>query len=194
MPIRTPLSAAALALLASPVIAGSADAPAPDPVIADPAPVVVSSPDWTGFFLGGQVGYGDVDLSPGGSGDGAIGGITGGYDHDLGNGWVLGAGMDYDFADISVGAVDVEEIFRAKLRAGHKVGNGLIYGTGGYAWADTDIAGDDDGYFVGGGYEHRMTEQFTVGGEVLYHEFDSFTAGGADVEATTVQLRGTFRF
>ena len=193
MNMKTPFAATAFAVLAAPVFAGSAETPEPDPVISEPAPVVASSPDWTGFYAGGQIGYGDVDLSPGGSGDDIIGGIVGGYDHDLGNGWVIGGGLDYDFAEISVGAIDVEEVFRAKLRGGYKIGNGLIYGTGGYAWADTNVAGDDDGYFIGGGYEHFVTEKFTVGGEVLYHDFDNFT-GTTDVEATTVQLRGTFRF
>jgi hypothetical protein len=39
-----------------------------------------------------------------------------------------------------------------------------------------------------------VTDQFSLGGEVLYHEFDNFSGTGADVDATTVQVRGTFRF
>ena len=84
--------------------------------------------------------------------------------------------------------------FRAKLRGGYELGNGLIYATGGYASADTSGLGDEDGYFVGAGYEHLISERFSVGGEVLYHEFDNFSGTTTDVDATTVQLRGTFRF
>lgn len=39
-----------------------------------------------------------------------------------------------------------------------------------------------------------VSEQFLVGGEVLYHERDSFNSTGNDVEATTVQIRATVRF
>ena len=39
-----------------------------------------------------------------------------------------------------------------------------------------------------------ITQNFAMGGEVLYHEFDNFNSTNTDVEATTVQVRGTFRF
>lgn len=80
------------------------------------------------------------------------------------------------------------------MRGGYKIGRGLLYGTGGYAWADTDALNDDDGWFVGGGYEHLVTDNIAIGGEVLYHQFDDFGNTGADLDATTVQARATFRF
>ncbi|MDW3117340.1 MAG: outer membrane beta-barrel protein [Roseovarius pacificus] len=191
------LIAASSALATGPAFAGSPVEPAPDPVIATPAPAPApASPDWTGGYLGGQVGYGNADTNlPGVDGDGAIGGLTGGYDYDLGQ-WVIGGGLDYDWADISLGAgnPDLENIFRVKLRGGYKIGNGLLYGTGGWAQADTDTLGDDDGYFVGAGYEHMVTQNFSLGGEALYHEFSNFGNTTTDLEATTVQVRGTFRF
>jgi hypothetical protein len=39
-----------------------------------------------------------------------------------------------------------------------------------------------------------ITEQFSVGAEALYHEFDSFNNSGTDIDATTVQARALFRF
>lgn len=181
------LTTAALALVSAPALAGSPE-PAPvEPVIAQATPVS-TSPDWTGFYAGGELGYSNFDASPGGDEDEFIGGIVGGYDWDLGN-WVVGVGADYDFA-----GGDVEQIFRAKGRAGYKIGQGLLYGTAGYAWADADNLGDDDGYVIGAGYEHLISSNFSLGGEVLYHEFDNFNSSGTDVDATTVQLRGTFRF
>lgn len=188
------LATAALALAAAPAFAGSPE-PAPvEPVLTAPAPVA-SSPDWTGFYAGGQLGYANVDTNVAGvDGDGFIGGLVGGYDWDLGN-WVVGVGADWDFADISLGAAaDLEQVWRLKTRGGYKIGNGLAYATAGYANADTDNLGDDDGYFIGAGYEHLITQNFSLGGEVLYHEFDNFNSTTTDVEATTVQLRGTFRF
>ncbi|WP_371225331.1 outer membrane protein [Roseovarius sp. 2305UL8-3] len=190
----TPIIAAAV-LATGPALAGS---PAP---VADEPPVVFnntpapSSPDWTGFYVGGQLGWAGVDTNVAGvDGDDFIGGLVAGYDYDFGN-WVVGGGIDYDFADINLGgAADLESVWRAKLRGGYKLGNGLAYATAGYAQADTDNLGSDDGYFVGAGYEHLITQNFSLGGEVLYHEFDNYNGTTTDVEATTVQLRGTFRF
>lgn len=192
-----PVLAAALSLAAAPVaFAGSPEPVDPDPIIPAAVPIAPASPDWTGGYVGGQLGWGNIETNvPGVDGDDVIGGIVAGYDYDFGQ-WVLGAGVDYDFADIDLGAANasVENVWRAKLRAGYKIGNGLAYATGGYANADTDNLGSDDGYFIGAGYEHLVTQNFAVGGEVLYHEFDDFNSTTTDVEATTVQLRGTFRF
>ncbi|MFX0543729.1 outer membrane protein [Roseovarius sp. S4756] len=191
-------AAAASALMTGTAFAGNIE-PAPmEPVIA-PAPApVFTSPNWTGFYAGGQLGYGDVDTDLAGvDGDGLIGGLTAGYDYDLGN-WVIGAGFDYDWTDITLSTVnlDVDSVWRAKLRGGYKLGNGLLYATGGYANVDVQTLGDEDGYFVGAGYEHLITENISLGGEVLYHQFDGLPAGGVDTdpEATTAQVRATFRF
>lgn len=54
-----------------------------------------SSPNWTGLYAGGEMGYVNVELSAGGvSGDdnGFIGGLVAGYDYDLGD-LVIGAGF-----------------------------------------------------------------------------------------------------
>ena len=193
---KTPLIAAALVLAGAPALAGSTEPPVTEPPVTQAAPLpVATGPDWTGFYGGVQLGYADIDTNVSGSNGDVIGGLIAGYDFDLGN-WVVGGGLDYDFADISVanGAADVESVFRAKLRGGYKLGDGLLYGTGGYALADTDTLGSDDGYFIGAGYEHLLTQSLSVGGEVLYHEFESYNSTPVDVDATTVQIRGTFRF
>jgi len=191
----TPVIAAA-ALISGPAFAGS-PAPAVEepPLTFDSAPPAPVTPDWTGFYAGGQLGWANIDSNVSGvDGDDFIGGIVAGYDFDLGN-WVVGGGLDYDFADIDLGGVaDLESVWRAKLRGGYKIGNGLAYGTAGFAQADTDTLGSDDGYFLGVGYEHLVTNNFALGGEVLYHEFDNYGSTTTDLEATTVQLRGTFRF
>ncbi|PVA09393.1 porin family protein [Pelagivirga sediminicola] len=227
---------AASALLAGTAFAGNIESAPMEPVIA-PAPApVFTSPNWTGFYAGGQLGYADISGSGTGfagdrdgdgvddnvdadgfpipfgfsaNGDGMIGGLTVGYDYDMGD-WVVGAAADYDWTDISVGglALDdddiaigygttIESIWRAKLRAGYKLGNGLLYATAGYAQADTKDWGNTDGYFVGAGYEHMVTQNISLGGEILYHEFDNFSGVNVpdyDIEATTAQVRATFRF
>lgn len=154
----------------------------------------IRSVNWTGVYIGGQLGFGSVDTSTGGENEDFIGGFTLGYDYDFGQ-WVLGGALDFDFAEISAGpGAEIEEIFRLKIRGGPKIGNGLLYGAAGWANADTDTLGDDDGWFIGGGYEYMVSRQFSIGGEVLYHDFDSFNGTGNDIEATTVQIRATYRF
>ncbi|SDI55229.1 hypothetical protein SAMN04488026_100452 [Aliiruegeria lutimaris] len=77
---------ATLALtLAAPAFAGSLD-----PVAIEPAPTpipVQTSSDWTGGHVGLQLGYGE--LTDGLEGDDMIGGVSAGYDWDLGD-WVVG--------------------------------------------------------------------------------------------------------
>lgn len=210
-------AAAASALMAGTAFAGNIQ-PAPvEPVIA-PAPMpVYASPDWSGFYAGGQLGYADVSGkgdrtgTPGrlkANGDGFIGGITLGYDRDFGD-WVAGVGADYDWTDIKLGngststaaplafGTKLESIWRLKARAGYKIGDGLLYATAGYAQADTKDYGSEDGYFVGAGYDYLITEQFSLGGEVLYHEFNNFSGTNVpdyDMEVVTAQVRATFRF
>ncbi|WP_428515234.1 outer membrane protein [Roseovarius sp.] len=193
-----PLFAAAFAVCAAPAFAGNLTPVQDDVVAPPPPPPAAVTPNWTGLYGGVQLGYNNLDSNISGGDETVIGGLFVGYDYDFGD-FVLGSSIDYDFTDAEVSTapnpqVDLENIFRAKLRAGYKLGNGLIYGTGGYAKAFTDNLGDDDGYFVGAGYETMVTDNFSLGGELLYHEFDNFNGTNADVEPTTVQLRGTFRF
>lgn len=180
------LATAAVALTTAPVLAGSPE-PAPiEPIIETPAPAPVGV-DWTGFYVGGELGSANFDVSPGADTDEFIGGLVAGYDWDMGT-WVVGVGADFDFAD------DVDLLARAKARAGYKIGQGLVYGTAGYTSLDIEDFGDDDGWVAGVGYEHMVSNNFSLGGEVLYHEYDNFKSTGLDVDVTSVQLRGTFRF
>lgn len=196
---RTLIAALGATTLAAPAFAGSA-APAPmEPMIQAPAPVAMAmARDWTGGYAGLQLGYADAEATlPGGAkidGDDVIGGFIAGYDYDFGN-YVLGAGIDADLADLDVGAANtLERVYRLKVRGGIKLGDGLLYATGGGAGADLDGLGYDTGYFVGAGYEHMITDTISLGGEVLYHEFDNFKGTGTDVEATTFQVRAAYRF
>ncbi|WP_324752105.1 outer membrane protein [Roseovarius sp. Pro17] len=156
-----------------------------------------SSPNWTGFYAGGELGYANVEIgTPFGSinSDGVIGGLIAGYDYDLGD-LVIGAGIDYDWSDIElVPGVDVDSIWRAKLRGGYKVGNGLLYATTGYTEIEASVGGftgSEDGYFVGVGYDYMASDNMSLGGEVLYHDYD---VTGGSLEATTVQIRAAYRF
>ncbi len=73
------------------------------------APIAVTG-DWTGGYVGGQLGYGNVECG-GTDGDGAFGGLHAGYQSDMGT-FVVGGEVDYDFADIKLdgGAGTIDNI------------------------------------------------------------------------------------
>ncbi len=178
--------------LAEPVVA---EAPAPVPVAAS----VPTGRDWTGFYAGGSLGYGQLDV-PNTSGDfeGVTFGGHAGYNYDLGN-IVLGGELEFtgtnDFA-LDGGDLELDQVLRAKVRAGYDAGVFLPYLAAGYAEATVNTDGADlegDGYFFGVGLDYAVSDTITVGGEVLRHEFEDFDGAG-DVTADTFGLRVSYNF
>ncbi|MEM9474178.1 MAG: outer membrane beta-barrel protein [Pseudomonadota bacterium] len=152
--------------------------------------------DKGGPYAGLQLGYLSADTSGAASIDGddfILGGHVG-YDVDLGTA-VVGGELDIDFGDIELGdgAESIDSVTRLKLRAGTNVGDTLIYGTAGLAWADASL-GTDNGAFIGAGVGFDTGTGWIIGGELLYHEFDDFEDTGIDIEATTLTARASFRF
>src|ERR1700680_5338716 len=94
-------------VLATCPFAAAADLPASTPI---KAPVRVAIYNWTGFYVGGQVGYGQGDLGPGTnaiasqavffphSATGMTSGFQAGYNLQLPNRVVLGAEVETLFA------------------------------------------------------------------------------------------------
>jgi len=186
------VAASMTATLAAPAFAGSADAAPTAPDVIPAAAPTVADGNWTGAYGGLSVGYGDVTAGAN-SGDGATYGLSLGYDQDFGQ-WVLGAGLDYENTDITVDGNDIDNTARLKLRAGYDLGQGLVYATAGAVRMDVAGVGDDNGYFAGVGYEHMLTDQVSVGGEVLFNKIDNFAGTGDDLEATTAAAKVNFRF
>ena len=182
------------AVMGSAAFAGNLSEPVVEPVPAPaPVPVVDYGGDWTGFYLGGQVGQLDAEADNGLSGDDTSYGVHGGYNHDFGR-FVLGGEVEYDEADVDVGAgVNVESVARGKVKAGYDFGSVLGYVTAGVAQADTSI-GDETGEFYGIGLAYKVNDQWSVGGEVLEHDFDEFGNSGVGGDATSVALRASFHF
>ena len=114
-----------------------------------------------------------------------------GFYYDVGRG-VVGVALDYDVMDVTLTpGVDAESVFRAKLRSGVKTGStgsGLVYVTGGYAEVDTTGLGTQDGSFLGMGYEHLVRDGFSVGGEVLFHDFSNVNNTTLDVDARPINM------
>lgn len=188
-------------LLAAPAFAGSLDQPVTEPAIeAVPqiAPVNTGG-DWTGAYAGVQLGFGKV-TSTGTAleGQGALGGVHAGYNHDFGK-LVLGGEVDWDKAkaDLSSGAGTLESIARLKLKAGADLGRVMVYGTAGVAQANATVGGaslSDTGVFGGLGLDYALSDKWVVGGEVLRHNFGNFDSSGIDLNATTVTARASLKF
>ena len=170
----------------------------PAPVMVAPAPVVAPSNDWTGFYAGGQLGYGlgtseafDEDQ------DGALYGVHAGYLYDLGS-WVVGGEVDYDLTDIEDegSTIALDSVARAKLRLGYDAGSFMPYLTGGVAQATTSggLEATDTGAFGGLGMDYMVSDSVRVGAEILQHQFEDFDGTGADVDATTASIRASFQF
>ncbi len=198
--IRPILAAAALAATTAPAFAGNLIPVAPEPFVAAPVPYVAppAALDWTGFYVGGQLGYGRLeDTTRNEEESGFVGGGHAGYDFDYGN-FVLGVGVDVEGTDIVLPGSELDLLVRGRIRAGIDSGNFLFYGVGGPEYADATIFGtaaeNDIGYFVGAGVEYRINQNLSAGVEGLYHQFDDFDSTGTDFNFTSVQARISYRF
>ena len=196
------MTAVILGLTTAPVLAGGFAEPIATPPVAAPviiaAPAPMMSTDWTGFYAGAQLGYGQlqsdaIDEDP----QDLLYGVQAGYLYDLGN-IVVGAELDYDMTNIgfALPAVDLDSVARFKLRAGYDAGAFQPYLTAGVAQATVSGAldGTSDGQFAGLGLDYQLSDSFRVGGEVLAHQFDNLVDSGVDVEATTLTLRASYNF
>ena len=192
--MKRTMKLASAAVLASSAFAGAAFAgslsePVIEPVMTAPVPAPNLGGDWTGFYTGLQLGYSEADTNFGVDGDNGSYGFHAGYNYDFGR-FVLGGELDYDKTDIDLDDAagvtqgSIDSVARAKIKGGYDLGNTLIYATGGYARADTSI-GDEDGAFYGIGMDYKITEQYSVGAELLEHKFDDVGGvSGADADVT----------
>lgn len=144
---------------ASATLAGNIEpAQVAPPVMAPAAPMT----DWSGPFLGAQVGggFGDTDFRYNGTNpkaadhgiDGAFGGIYGGYDFQSGAN-VFGIDLAYNFADIS-GSTDcpnssytcsskLKDFGAVRGRYGRAFNDFLVYGAAGYAFGNAKADATD---------------------------------------------------
>lgn len=184
---------------ALPAFAGNVETVATEPaIVPSPVSVMQKQTDWTGFYGGAQIGYGELD-SAGLSSDGALGGVHAGYNHDFGS-YVLGGELEYNSTNLSMGAGvgELNNTLAAKFRAGMKVGTGtLLYGTVGAVYGDGEILGvsqSDWGYLVGVGVEQDLGNNWSVGGEYAYQKFDNIGGTGVDLTSPKVSARVSYRF
>jgi high affinity Mn2+ porin len=150
--MKRTFASVALGLLALESPAGAAD-------MAVKARIPAALYDWTGFYMGGHVGYGSGGFGPGTnpiplqgtflppSITGLTGGYQAGYNRQFANRLVLGAEVDVTF----LGPLDrprlapapfnttLDYFATARGRLGYAAGNWLPYVTGGAAWAHSHV-------------------------------------------------------
>lgn len=174
-------------------------------IIATSSAVTVAqdSVDWTGFYAGIFGGYasGTADLTftpplPGAitSGDigGLFGGVTIGVNHQLTQGFVVGAEADVGIANISGSRVfaalfpittEVSTLGSVRGRVGYSVDRFLPFATAGVAVGNirqsspgpggTDLTNEAAlGWTAGAGIEYAVTDAFSVKAEYRYSQLD----------------------
>ncbi|MGY8665646.1 carbohydrate porin [Bradyrhizobium sp. UFLA05-109] len=173
-------------MLALPVDGRAADLPLK-------APAVEAIYDWTGFYVGGHVAYGDASFGPGTnplpeqglifphSATGISGGYQLGYNRQLANHVVLGIEADATFTgpldpaalgrDPHPFNTTIDYVGTVRGRVGYAFGRLMPYVTGGFAWGHTHINVNDangDAQFPVGHYQTGWTAglglEFAVSG------------------------------
>ncbi len=176
---------AAAVLLGSTALAAAADA------IVDEVVVVDTAYNWSGVYVGGQVGYAfgsadytynpndpdqnsdyDYDHNP----DGFIGGVYAGYNYQFTNGVVLGGEADIvwgDLEDSSVAPGDdvfsattsIDWMGAARLRLGYAMDRFLPYVAAGVAFGQFDFEELQDGNSYGDADEDLIGWTLGLGAE-----------------------------
>jgi outer membrane immunogenic protein len=168
----------------------AADIPrAPAPLVPYTAPVV---PTWTGFYLGGHLGWGwsnfDGSRFASSDGSGFLAGVQGGFNYQFAPNWLIGLEADASWTGIEGdGALsqDINWITTLGPRFGYVFGNGLFYAKGGIAWAGVELRADPTlqaigssdtkaGWFVGAGIE--QTVWYQVSAKIEYNYVDLGTS------------------
>ena len=172
--------------------------------------------DWTGFYLGGHVGYGTGSFGPGTnplplqgvfvphSVTGLIGGYQAGYVRQLSNRVVLGLEADVSFGsqtDIPrlVPApfdTTVDYLATARGRLGYAMGTWMPYVTGGIAWGSAHVALNDLGaitppkrYLTHPGWTAGLGVEVAVGGNwTAKAEYDYIDLARRTYDLTDVGL------
>jgi outer membrane immunogenic protein len=207
---RLLLSGIALAALAIAAPASAADVPMRGPVY-KAAPVSLFN--WTGFYIGGNAGYGwgDSDnLAPSGwSGGGQVG-----YNWQYAPNWVFGLEADLSGSNLSdsnaAGAPlvnsKVNYFGTARARLGYTVDRVMVYGTGGLAWAHDRVNdglvqanGTQVGWTGGAGIEYAFAPNWSTKLELLYADYGNKTYAlttptRVDLTDNTVKLGLNYRF
>lgn len=151
---------------------------------------VPAAPNWSGVYVGGNLGYGWADEVVAGSGamDGVVGGVQIGVNWQAaGSPLVLGIEADLNASGQGrsdlVGTVTIEQAIDAlatvRGRLGLADGGWMVYATGGWAYLNYNITGTQAGasveansshsaWVAGAGVEWMLMPQWSAKVEYLY--------------------------
>lgn len=159
-------------------------------------------------------------------------GLRAGYNHDLGSGWVAGFEGVANSGTISDKIEDqivrgagptkyitskLSENFELKTRVGYVAGKTLMFATAGYASTKYSVELDDpaiddesatlEGFVVGAGVEHMLTDKVSVSLEYIQANYGTHTvfadqsseqygsyALNADVASNSIRVGVNYRF
>lgn len=196
------VSASSGASFAADAITTTEPAPAPLPV--------ASAYNWSGAYIGGQIGYGwgndkwsfqGIDYTVPAKPDGFLGGIYGGYNWQVGNGFVLGADADFTFSGMKKSGIDGDDAgtpdptygYGSKIdwtaalrgRLGYGADRFLPYIAGGVAFAHQNVSASlsspfsesatRTGWTIGLGVDYAATDNLIVRAEYRYSDFGKKT-------------------
>jgi outer membrane immunogenic protein len=192
-------AAAALAMLGA---AQAADLPSTQEPAFTPPPEASPLFNWTGLYGGVNVGYSFGDTTPNTLGlpnpNGFFGGAQIGYNYQF-NQFVAGLEADWQIGSIKEGTVEIDNFGTVRGRFGYAIDRFMPYVTGGYAFANTSILGNDgmhNGWVLGGGVEYAWTDHFTTKLEGLYTDYSgrNTPGGNAGLETFTVRTGVNYKF
>jgi len=178
------------------------------PPLLTPVPVF----SWTGFYIGGHIGYGWSRFSADGdarTAKGFLGGAQAGFNYQIGQ-FVLGVEGEYSWANVKVdetlfaGTLTLKNDYFATAagRLGYAFDRLLLFGKVGAAWTRDKWDANDGfggtatatsnrtGWLFGAGLEYAFWENVSVKVEYNYLMFSSVTpsfatAGGLTVDGSS---------
>ncbi len=163
--------------------------------------------DWTGPYLGAQIGYGWGEAGTGDL-DGWVGGVLGGYNVQSGQ-FVLGVEADYGLSNIEgnsgATSVSIDGLGSVRARAGIAFEQFFLYGTGGFSFANITAqnGGSDSsfatGWVIGVGAEAALSQNWTARIEAFYYDLgsDTYAVSGTPnigTDVTVLRAGVSYRF
>lgn len=175
------------------------------PPLLSPVPVF----SWTGFYIGGHVGYGWSRFSADGdarTADGFLGGAQAGFNYQMGQ-IVLGIEGEYSWSNVKLedslfaGTLTLKNDYFASAagRVGYAFDRLLLFGKVGAAWTHDKWDANDGfggtatatsnrtGWLFGAGLEYAVWENVSVKVEYNYLMFPSVTPTFATTGGLTVE-------
>ena len=178
-------------------------------------PPVAQGFNWTGFYIGGDVGgaWSSIDANGFGTNNasGVIGGVYGGYNWQIAPQWLIGIEGDSSWTDLSasIGLGNVNWLGSVRGRIGYTpTATMLFYFTGGAAWSTIDNSGvtafsgatdqTKSGWVIGGGVEWApWANNWLVRAEYLNYNFTGLAVGpfgGSDLTINEVRAGVAYKF